>query len=95
MQRQHATKSCEVSLFGISPLREYDDQVKTLMACATVGTVRVRVTGFDETEESGIAAEERSTFYGCKRRSCLARDERQGLDSGRWIFNPTLIYVFI
>lgn len=38
------------------------------------------VTGFDETEESGIA-EERPTFYGCKRWSCLARDERRGLDT--------------
>lgn len=79
-----------VLFFGISPLREYGDgQVKasrvtwlallSLSLCFSACKV-LRVTGFDETEESGIAGE-RPTFYGCKRWSCLARDERRGLDT--------------
>lgn len=84
VQRQHATRTSEVSLLWNFTAPGIRRRPGKSLSCHEVGAhslCRVLcVTGFDETEESGIA-EERPTFYGCKRWSCLARDERRGLDT--------------
>lgn len=84
VQRQHATRTSEVSLLWNFTAPGIRRRPGKSLSCHEVGAhslCRVLcVTGFDETEESGIA-EKRPTFYGCKRWSCLARDERRGLDT--------------